>query len=75
MNKKEILKIAKQKYPIGCVIDSLGGCYNYKLDEKMYIEHPIKWSNQDICGYGVTLYNNGKWAKIISTPIKCYELW
>ena len=68
---KKLLEEAKRRYTVGTRINSLGGCHNYLLIEHDNIHYPIEESHLDekvICGYGVTLYDNGKWAEIISFP-------
>lgn len=67
-DKQELLKEARLKYPIGTIINSLGGCNNYECLQPKEC-HQIKWSNDyQICGYGVTLYDSNpspRWAEII----------
>ena len=80
MNKEEILRIAREKYSIGTKY--------FALDSKTICEitGDLKWGDTNNI-YGVNwgingsynnnsnVYNNRKWAEIVSTPNKIYELW
>jgi hypothetical protein len=72
---EELLKIAKEKYPVGCVFKS---AYNptrkgkvthlnfYQESNKIFTE---KIEDEEVEeGVGECLYNNGVWAEIISRP-------
>lgn len=75
MDKEELLKIAKEKYPIGTVITSLTG-----LTEKIISYHNLPFNKADdfwLEGefHNLKIYDGNTWAEIISTPNKSYELW
>lgn len=73
MNKEEILKIAKEKYPIGCVVESLGGSGHQTIKHHdFYILGNNVLRATSEC---LLLDSSGIWATIINLPIKCYELW
>ena len=76
MNKEEILKIAKQKYPNGtkfkCVNNN--NCYT----SSNIIDHDkfkFTESHNGVYKGNFWIYLKKQWATIISTPIKIYELW
>ena len=71
--EEALIKEAKKRgFKEGVSIDSLcdGGCNNVKI-----IEEGISLDNMDAvtelrCGYGYTIFNDGKWATIIDQPKK-----
>lgn len=81
MNKEEILAEAKKRYSPGTkykALDELAHCFitgdlQYGESNNIY---GVNWGKNNQ-GYNndSNVYNNGIWAKIISSPIKCYELW
>lgn len=76
MDKKELLKIAKEKYPVGTVIISP---YSKDTFEIIGKEFKLNQHNNihvlDNGAYAPYVYYNNKWAEIISSPVKSYELW
>lgn len=83
MNKEEILKLAKEKYPIGTIFKS---AYNPEIYSKCEIksdsfifendnlftcpgDHAIFYAEFNLKGI------QNSWAEIIPTPIKNHELW
>jgi hypothetical protein len=65
-SKRVLLEKAKEKYPIGTVIDSLGGMPN----EIISTNNPYFVSDDNIrFNEDQLVYSNGEWAKIISKPI------
>lgn len=85
MDKEEILKIAKERYPIGTIFDnrnirnSVNVSQNIIKSQNFYFDVAglaIRESGlvNAGCPYTIYCYKKG-WAKIISTPIKNYELW
>lgn len=65
MNKEELLEEAKRKYPIGTVIKLSNGSIT-EIKKNIYFDTAgdnIIWND----GYG-RIYNNGKWAEIVSKP-------
>jgi hypothetical protein len=79
MDKEEILRIAREKYPIGTIIlseYSKRRGYNRQCE----IENQnFDWDydNLKVIGELITpfIYYKGVWSEIISTPNKVYELW
>ena len=77
MTNEEILKIAKEKYPVGTKVICLTG------KEIETLNGEIHWNNRKLlCASKenpytnlVRIYMNNVWAEIISTPFKTYELW
>ena len=64
-SKRVLLEQAKKRYPIGTVIDSLGGMPN----EVIGTDNPYFVSNDNIrFNEDQLVYSNGEWAKIISKP-------
>lgn len=61
-----LLEEAKRKYPEGTVINSLGGCRNFKCAGHDF-HFRYNRNTHNITAYGVTLYSGGKWAEIINT--------
>lgn len=83
MDKEELLKIAKEKYPIGTVMVSdysLKMCrsrekstYTITDNQKHYwVGDNLQLTSNSSTPY---VYYKGKWAEIISIPNKSYELW
>jgi len=77
MNIEKLLVEAKNKYLIGNKVI----CLTDKKQETL-IGIPFISGNKILCSTKenpnsncVRIYMNGKWATIVSTPIKCYELW
>lgn len=63
--KEELLAKAKRDYPIGTKFNSAYSGDSYLIDvfrPRWYNDHTI------IIGSKGAVYNNGKWATIISTP-------
>jgi hypothetical protein len=80
MDKEELLKIAKEKYPIGTVFKSASTHDIFTVaNHNNYASTNICFGtleqNQDGNYYGCVYSSKGNWAKIISTPVKYYELW
>lgn len=82
MDKDEILKIAKEKYPIGTVMVSDYSLKNTRNRENSIYtitQHNHYWIGDNLQlngdGFSPYVYYKGKWAEIISTPNKSYELW
>jgi hypothetical protein len=72
---EELLKITKEKYPIGCKIIPLNLAYMDKGTEFQVIEslEHIEYSNAkeiwvNTGEFNSRIYSNGIWAEIISTP-------
>jgi hypothetical protein len=65
-SKRVLLEKAKEKYPIGTVIDSLGGMPNeiISTDNPYFVSDDNIRFNED-----QLVYSNGEWAKIIYKPI------
>lgn len=74
MDKDEILKIAKEKYPVGTIVNSLGGNKNEKITNTLFQERKHLVNSLEH-NSDCLIYYNGQWAEIISTPSKNYELW
>ncbi len=83
MNKEELLKIARQKYPSGTIMIS-----DYSLEmgySKQASTYTIAGQNftknsdgiqaSDKRGFYPYIYYKNKWAEIVSLPYKAYELW
>lgn len=73
MDKEKILAEAKRRYPIGCIVDSLGGSGHQEIKHHdFYIVDNKILRATDEC----LLRNySGTWATIIKSPVKTYELW
>lgn len=77
MTNEEILKIAKEKYPVGTKVKCLIG------HEIETLNGEIHWvgskllcaSKENPYNNFIRIYMNNNWAEIISTPFKTYELW
>jgi hypothetical protein len=64
-SKHVLLEQAKKRYPVGTVIDSLGGMPNEIIstnDPYFVSDDNIRFNNDQL------VYSNGEWAKIISKP-------
>lgn len=64
-NKKELLEEAKRRYPVGTIIKLANGNIT-DVKENLYFDTSclnVIWND----GYGM-IYDNGKWAEIISEP-------
>lgn len=73
MNKEKILTEAKLKYPIGTIVENLGGSGHQTIkNHDFYIVGDGILRATDEC---LLKNNSGRWATIIKSPIKCYELW
>lgn len=82
MDKNELLKIAREKYPIGTVFKS---AYNPEQYPKCVVknnnfkfDYDNLFTSKDDCIFYADCNKLGKyntWAEIISTPNKSYELW
>lgn len=81
MINEEILKIAKEKYPIGTVFKSAitGDIFTVEDNSTSLSSTNIcfktKEKNKDGNFFACVCTSKGKWAEIISTPNKNYELW
>lgn len=64
-SKRVLLEQAKKRYPVGTVIDSLGGMPNeiISTDNPYFVSDDNIRFNED-----QLVYSNGEWAKIISKP-------
>ena len=77
MTNEEILKLAKEKYPVGTKVKCLTG------HEIETLNGEIHWvgskllcaSKENPYNNFIRIYMNNNWAEIISTPFKTYELW
>lgn len=67
MNKEELLKEAKLRYPVGCEFKSAYSFDKYIFKGECYIDTHIRMSGNDKKPiiYNV---NTGKWAEIVSYP-------
>lgn len=66
MERKEVEKIAKEKYPIGTRVDSAGGNSNEEVNT-----HNLYWLGSHLrCHDNLSLYDetHEKWAKILELP-------
>jgi hypothetical protein len=76
MNKEEILKIAKEKYPVGTKVLMTNNRNKATIENLDDIDF---WHDKSIHlkTSNSLLYDcsENKWAKIISAPNKIYELW
>jgi hypothetical protein len=66
-SKRVLLEQAKKRYPVGTVIDSLGGMLNeiISTNDPYFVGNgtdSIRFNNDQL------VYSNGEWAKIISKP-------
>ena len=89
MNKEEILKIAKEKYPIGTLFKEPFEAQKYIMNDDLSNPDKNGWFffNNSLVVYvkdengkvindrGVYLIYDGTWAETIPTPNKSYELW
>ncbi len=68
MDKEELLKEAKIRFPVGTRFNSLGGVDNKTIEHhNFYFEHKdtiIRFDNNGL------LWMDGIWAEIIYSPIK-----
>jgi len=73
MDRDEILKQAKLKYPIGCIVDSLGGSGHQEIKHHDFyiVDANILRATNDCCLQNST----GRWAEIISKPNNNIEIW
>lgn len=73
MDKKKILAEAKRRYPIGCIVDSLGGSGHQEIKHHDFyiVDNDVLRATDNCC----LRNSSGKWATIIKSPIKTYELW
>lgn len=74
MDKEELLKEAKRRYPVGSKIKGL-------LYNKVYVVNPSLFGYYDIednkiitDGFGDSVYLNGKWAEIVQDTLKIEDL-
>ena len=73
MVNEEILTEAKRRYPIGTIVESRGGAGHQKIkNHDFYIVGDGILRATDEC---LLKCSSDIWAKIISFPIKKYELW
>ncbi len=71
----ELLKQAKQKYKNKDVVKCLSDDYKYILDSNtIHIDGDMIWA-YDKFNFAIKLYNDNKWAKIITRKQNIYELW
>lgn len=78
MDKEKILAEAKRRYPQKTKYKPI-----FNDEEQYTIVGNLFWFINDHYKIGEAIasqscgliYIKGKWATIISTPIKCYELW
>lgn len=87
MTNEEILKLAKEKYPIGTVyVSKYSINQGNSIEESTYIvaSNEIYFNGLELQVISIQekkynvrgfIYYSGKWAEIISTPNKTYELW
>jgi hypothetical protein len=89
MNEKEILEKARRDYPPGTKFIGIFNKNVYIVDDDLsntekngflginFLVVFVKdENNKSIISSGANLYQNGKWAEIISLPHpKIYELW
>ena len=66
LNREEIMQECNKKYQEGMIIDSLGGLRGHTLNGIKNCVFSKSPTDIIIFGFGVTLYRNGVWAKIIS---------
>lgn len=81
MDKEEILRIAKEKYPVGTVFNNKNIRPTSKDNHKI-INHNFRFEEGDLLcrdirhnSYTLFCFISKTWADIISTPVKTYELW
>lgn len=82
VNKEEILRLAKQNYPVGTIFKSAYNPEEYpkcEIKEESYFNfESSNLFNDDNAIYYYEknkLGNHHTWAEIISLPFKTYELW
>lgn len=83
MNKEEILKIARKKYPIGTIFksaynpDRYPKCKIVKRGRLHWERYAGLYNDTNAVYYAETniFGKKGTWAEIVSLPFKCYELW
>lgn len=77
MTNEEILKIAKEKYPVGTKVKCLTGHEIETLNGKIHWvgSKLLCASKENPYNNFIRIYMNNNWAEIISTPFKTYELW
>ena len=68
--KKELLAKAKRDYPIGtCFISPVMANNRYDMEQVAnLLPYFYSGNNIAVCSNWGVVYNNGKWATIISTP-------
>jgi hypothetical protein len=73
MDKEKILAEAKRRYPIGTIVESLGGSGHQEIKHHNFymVDDEILRATKEC----LLRRSSGKWATIIKSPIKCYELW
>jgi len=73
VDMKEIQEEAKKRFPIGCKFIPVNGTgtYTLKEDSYTYTIHSKQIYAHDCHG---TLYNNGKWATLVSSPETTKEM-
>lgn len=74
MDKEEILKIAKEKYPVGTVFISPFSQDEFTVQND---SHHLCIDRVRIRNGSATpfIYYGNMWAEIISSPTRTYELW
>lgn len=79
MDKEEILRNAKEKYPVGCKVLSEYAKQKKYNNITIVETQDFRWSDDNLKVNGNKfspfLLWEGVWAEIISSPIRTYELW
>ena len=70
MTKDQLFKEACKRYPIGTVFESFGsfGRGAVRDHEESCTDSQAVWMNWDAPGANGQVYENGKWAPVISYP-------